>query len=259
MNERLRVLIADDERAARSILTGMLATFDDVELVAAAEDGAVALETIERLQPDLAILDLQMPELDGLEVVRLLKKRFMPLVAFVTAFDQHAVHAFELNAVDYLLKPIDVVRLRDCVNRAIERLDRADLRATSTTNVQAAVNEIDAANPKLLRRVPIRRRDEVVFVPVESIAAVVAQGEVLNITTVKNETHTIYYRLKDLEVRLDPELFFRLSRGTIVNLSMVTRVTPTPGGMYRVFLSNGLELETSRLHSKIMREKLLRL
>ena len=259
MNERLRVLIADDERDGRSILTGMLATFDDVELVAAVEDGAVALGTIERLQPDLAILDLQMPELDGLEVVRLLKKRTMPLVAFVTAFDRHAVQAFELNAVDYLLKPIDVVRLRDCVNRAIERLDRADLRSTSSNNIRTAVNEIEAANPKLLRRVPIRRRDEVVFVPVESIAAVVAQGEVLHITTAKNETHTIYYRLKDLEIRLYPELFFRLSRGTIVNLSMVTRVTPMPGGMYRVFLSNGLELGTSRLHSKIMREKLLRL
>ncbi len=259
MSERLRVLIADDERPARSLLAAMLATFDDVELIAAAEDGAAALEAIERLQPDLAILDLQMPELDGLEVVRLLKKNNMPLIAFVTAYDEHAVQAFELNAVDYLLKPIDVVRLRDCVNRAGERLDRADARASSTGNIQAAAKDIEASNPKLLRRVPVRRRDEVIFVPVETIAAVVAQSEMLHITTAKNERHTIYYRLKDLEARLDPELFFRLSRGTIVNLSMVTKVTLMPGGMYRVSLSNGLELGTSRLHSKIMRERLLRL
>jgi two-component system, LytTR family, response regulator len=259
MSERLRVLIADDERPARSLLAAMLATFDDVELIAAAEDGATALEAIERLQPDLAILDLQMPELDGLEVVRMLKKNKMPLVAFVTAYDEHAVQAFELNAVDYLLKPIDVVRLRDCVNRAIERLERAGARSLSSDNIETATKDIDAANPRLLRRVPIRRRDEVIFIPVEAIAAVVAQGELLHITTAKNERHSIYYRLKDLEARLDPELFFRLSRGTIVNLSMITKVTPLPGGMYRVFLSNGLELGTSRLHSKIMRERLLRL
>ena len=259
MSERLRVLIADDEGPARSLLAAMLATFDDVELVAEAEDGAEALEAIERLRPDLAILDLQMPELDGLELVRLLKKSAVPLIAFATAYDEYAVQAFELNAVDYLLKPIDIVRLRDCVNRAIERLDRADVREASSENVQAARREIEEANPRRLRRVPIRRRDEVLFIPVESIAAVVAEGELLHITTAKNEKYTISYRLKDLEARVDRELFFRLSRGTIVNVAMITKVTPTPGGMYRVFLSNGMQLGTSRLHSKIMREKLLRL
>lgn len=259
MNERLRVLIADDERPARSVLKAMLAGFDDVEIVAETEDGAAALEAIERLRPDLAILDLQMPELDGLELVRLVKKKAMPLVAFVTAYDEHAVPAFELNAVDYLLKPVEVVRLRDCVNRAIERLELGEVREAAVQGVRTALEDIEAANPRLLRHLPVRRREEIVLVPVESIAAVVAQGELLHITTAANDKYTICYRLKDLEARLDPDLFFRISRGTLVNVPMITKLTPTTGGMYRVHLTNGLVLGSSRLQSRLMREKLLRL
>ncbi len=108
MNSNLmRVVIADDERPARSFLAAVLRGFEDVELIGEAENGADAIEMIEREKPDLALLDLQMPEIDGLSVVRLLKKNRLPLVAFVTAYDEFAVRAFELNAVDYLLKPVD--------------------------------------------------------------------------------------------------------------------------------------------------------
>src|SRR5690349_16325293 len=105
MSDTLRVVIADDERPARSFLAAILRGFEDVKLVGEAEDGAEAIELIERERPDLALLDLQMPEIDGLGVVRLLKKNRMPLIIFVTAYDEYAVRAFELNAVDYLLKP----------------------------------------------------------------------------------------------------------------------------------------------------------
>src|SRR5262245_46618866 len=106
----------------------MLRGFEDVTLVGEAEDGAEAVEVIERTKPDLTLLDLQMPEIDGLGVVRLLKRSHLPLVAFVTAYDEYAVRAFELNAIDYLLKPVDRPRLRETINRAQERLDRAELR-----------------------------------------------------------------------------------------------------------------------------------
>src|SRR5262249_38298560 len=128
MNSVLRVVIADDERPARSFLAAMLRGFDDVKLIGEASNGAEAIELIERGRPDLAMLHRQMPEVDGLGVVRLLKKSRMPLVAFVTAYDEYAVRAFELNAVDYLLKPVDRARLREALNRAQERLERADLR-----------------------------------------------------------------------------------------------------------------------------------
>src|SRR5499426_3716540 len=125
VNESLRVVIADDERPARSFLAAMLRGFEDVTLVGEAENGAEAVELIERVKPDLALLDLQMPEVDGLGVARLLKKNSLPLVAFVTAYDEYAVRAFELNAVDYLLKPVERSRLRETLNRAQERLERA--------------------------------------------------------------------------------------------------------------------------------------
>src|SRR5580692_86612 len=124
--DKLRVIIADDERPARSFLAAMLRTFEDVEIVGEAETGTDVIELIEREKPDLALLDLRMPELDGLGVVRLLRKNTAPLIAFVTAYDEYAVKAFELNAVDYLLKPVDRARLRATISRAQERLDQAD-------------------------------------------------------------------------------------------------------------------------------------
>src|SRR5499426_4604659 len=128
MQTRLRIVIADDERPARSFLAAMLRAFEDVELIGEAANGVEAVELIERLSPDLAMLDLQMPELDGLGVVRLLRKDRMPLIAFVTAYDEYAVRAFEMNAVDYLLKPVERGRLRETLNRAQDRLDRAESR-----------------------------------------------------------------------------------------------------------------------------------
>src|SRR5262245_3072356 len=123
----------------------MLRGFDDVTLVGEAENGAEAIEMIERERPDLALLDLQMPEVDGLGVARLLKKNAMPLIAFVTAYDEYAVRAFEINAVDYLLKPVERSRLRETINRAQERLDRAELREDAAARLNAAAEDYQAA------------------------------------------------------------------------------------------------------------------
>jgi two-component system, LytTR family, response regulator len=134
VTSRLRVVIADDERPARSFLASMLRTFEDVEIVGEAQNGSEAVEIIEREKPDLALLDLQMPEIDGLGVVRLLRKNMTPLIGFVTAYDEYAVRAFEVNAVDYLLKPVDRVRLRETLNRAQERLEQEDLHAEQVSH-----------------------------------------------------------------------------------------------------------------------------
>jgi two-component system LytT family response regulator len=257
MREKLRVVIADDERPARSLLLAMLRSFEDVDVVGEAKDGSEAVEMIERQRPDLALLDLQMPEVDGLGVVRLLKRNVLPMIAFVTAYDQYAVRAFELNAVDYLLKPVDAGRLRETVSRAIDRLDRDDLRAVSAKGVRSAAAALESTTP--LRRIPVRRRDEIVLVAVDQIASVVADGELLHLCTIRGEKHTITYRLKDLEARLDPEQFIRLSRGALANIGAINKVTPMPGGVFRLHLSNGQELQTSRFHSRVLRERLLRL
>jgi two-component system, LytTR family, response regulator len=260
MNSLLRVAIADDERPARSFLAAMLRGFDDVKLVGEASNGAEAIELIERERPDLALLDLQMPEIDGLDVVRLLKKSRMPLVAFVTAYDEYAVRAFELNAVDYLLKPVDKARLREALNRAHERLERGDLRMEAVARVDAAAASYEeATRPPILERIPIRQKDEIVIVPVKEIASVVAEGELLRLTTERNETYTLSYRLKDLEARLDPARFVRLGRGALANVEMLRRVSSMPGGTYVVTMSNGQQLAVSRIQGRILREHLLKL
>jgi two-component system LytT family response regulator len=259
VRDRLRVVVADDERPARSLLLSMLRRFDDVEIVGEAVDGTAAVELIERVKPDLALLDLQMPEVDGIGVVRLLKRGSMPMIAFVTAYDEYAVRAFELNAVDYLLKPVDAARLRETVSRAIDRLDRDDARATSAKNVRSAARAFEASGATPLRRIPIRHKNEIILVNVSDVASVIADGELLHLTTVRGVKHTISYRLKDLEARLDREEFIRLSRGTLANIGAITKATPMPGGTFVLSLTNGQELQTSRFHSRLLRERLLRL
>jgi two-component system LytT family response regulator len=260
MTAKLRVVIADDERPARSFLASLLRGFDDVEIVGEAQNGTEAIAMIEREKPDLALLDLQMPEVDGLGVVRLLRKNLTPLIGFVTAYDEYAVRAFEVNAVDYLLKPVDRARLRDTLNRAQERLERDDLRADEVSHLRAAAADYEAATrPAYLERIPLRERSEIVLVAVRLIASVVADGELLRITTAYNERYSINYRLKELEARLDPNMFVRLSRGTLVNIGMIKRVSPLPGGTYVVTLNNDQQLQVSRLQSRLLRDSLLRL
>ena len=257
---RLRVVIADDERPARSFLAALLRSFDDVVIVAEAESGADAVAAIERERPDLALLDLQMPEVDGIGVVRMLKKNEMPLIAFVTAYDEYAVRAFEINAVDYLLKPVEKSRLRETLNRAQERIERAEFVAEQADRIGDALAQIESSvRPPLLERIPVRRRDEIVIVPVVQIASIVAEGELLYLTTIKGERHVITYRLKDLEARLDPSQFIRLGRGTLANVDAIVKVHVMPGGTHQAQLNNGQKLQVSRLQSRILRERFLKL
>jgi two-component system, LytTR family, response regulator len=260
VSARLRVVVADDERPARSFLVSLLRSFDDVVVIGEAKSGKEAIAVIEREHPDLVLLDWQMPELDGVGVVRLLKKDAMPLVAFVTAYDEFAVKAFEVNAVDYLLKPVEKARLRETLNRAQERIEHAEIVAEQAGRVGAAIEAYEAATrPPFLERIPVRHREEVLIVPVQQIASIVADGELLNITTVRNDRHTINYRLKDLEQRLDPTRFIRLGRGTLANVDLITKVSVMPGGTHVAILSTGHELPVSRLQSRLIRDRLLKL
>ncbi|HEX2640268.1 MAG TPA: response regulator [Pyrinomonadaceae bacterium] len=256
---KLRIIIADDERPAREFLKAVLAGFADVEVIGEAADGSGALEAIRSRKPDIALLDLQMPELSGIEVVRSLGRDELPLIAFVTAYDEHAVKAFELNAVDYLLKPIEKDRLRETLDRAIARLGRPDWRESESEKIESTVRTYDDRPSGPLERIPVRHRDDIILVPVGDVASVTADGELLNIFTRANQKYVINYRLKDLESRLDEKQFVRLSRSAIVNLDMVDRISPMPGGTFLVSLKNGQEIASSRQQSRSLRDRFFKL
>ena len=260
MNGKLRVLIADDERPAREFLKNILREFETIALVGEAADGAEAVEKIKELKPDLAFLDLQMPEMSGLEVVKNLSEREMPFVAFITAYDEFAVQAFEINAIDYLLKPVEKNRLAETLKRVSERLIKTKNQSENFSNLQTAVQNYEqTVSGEKLERIPIKKRGEIILVPVSEIASIIADGELLHITTDKNQKYVINFRLKDLEAKLDAEKFVRLSRGALANLEMFEKVAPIVGGVYKITLKNGQEIITSRQQSRILRDKILKL
>jgi two-component system, LytTR family, response regulator len=258
VNARLRVMIADDERPARAFLARLLRECADVELVGEAAGGAEAVALIERSAPDLALLDLQMPEVDGLAVVRLVERQYLPLFAFVTAHDAYAVRAFEMNAVDFLLKPVEPARLRQTLDRVHARLLRGADRGAAASRVRA-VASASGDEPAYLRRIPVRVREDIVLVPVVQLASVVADGELLHLTALDGRRYTINHRMKDLEARLDPSAFARISRSAIVNLDAIAKVSAMPGGSYLITLANRQQLPVSRQRSRILREQLLKL
>lgn len=258
MTKPLRVVLADDERPARRFLVNLLSSFPDVEVVGEADNGKDAIDLIESARPDLALLDLHMPEAGGLDVARLVKAGATPSIAFVTAHDDFAIQAFELNAIDYLLKPVERARLATTIERA--RTRAATAPAERARNLTAASAALDSATRRqFLERIPVRRRDETVILPVRQIASIVADGELLHLTTIGNERFTISHRLHALEARLDPRRFVRLSRGTLAALDQIHKVSPMPGGTYQVQMANGQTLQVSRIQSRLLRDTLLRL
>jgi two-component system, LytTR family, response regulator len=259
MTGRLRVVLADDEHPARAVLADMIQAGSEAEVVGEAETGPEAVSVIERLRPDLALLDLEMPEMDGLEVARAVRSESTPLFAFVTAYDEYAVRAFEVNAVDYLLKPVAPERLLETFRRARERLARPGWRGDQMANLQGAFAEYERSRSRHLDRLPLRKNDDILMVPTEHIVSAVAEGELLHLTTVRNEKYVISYRLKDLETRLDPARFVRLSRGTLANTRLIVRFSPMPGGTYLAIMTNGQELSVSRSQARLLRGTLMRL
>jgi two-component system, LytTR family, response regulator len=255
----LRVVVADDERPARKALLDLLDGCADLAVVGEAQNGLDAVRVIEREQPDLALLDLQMPEIDGMSAVRLIRRERLPLVAFVTAYDQYAVEAFELNAIDYLLKPIEPARLQRTLDRARDRLESRSLAVESSRLRQLAARYGRERPQPPLARLPIRKGEDIVLVPMQQVASLVAEGELLHVTTRANERHTLTHRLKDIEARLDPARFVRVERGAVVAIDAIARVSALPGGTYLIVLTNGQEIRASRLQSRVLREQLLRL
>jgi two-component system LytT family response regulator len=239
--DKLRLLIADDEPLIRRGLRNALANQPAVEVIAECENGTQAVREVLSKQPDLVLLDVQMPDCDGLEVVRQVGPDRMPPVIFVTAYNEYAVSAFELNAVDYLLKPFDEARLSASLARARERLASKDFRALA----ERLRNLVAGGQKRWTERLVVRNNDRYDFVPVEKVDWVEsANNYVLLHCGLK--THLLSETLTGLEKRLDPEKFVRVHRGRIVNISRIVAAHTMMNGIYELELNTGVRLSTGR-------------
>ncbi len=242
----LRVLVADDEPPARQRLADLLARHGDVEVVGEAATGVEAAASIRALRPDLVFLDVQMPGMTGLDVVREVGPAAMPVVVFVTAYDRHAVEAFELAALDYLLKPYTAERLGHALGRVREARARHRAGAPDESLREQLAALLAATSPAPSRtRLPVESRGRVRYVPLTDVDYLTADGAYVEVHA-GDETHVVRERMRDLEATLDPAAFARIHRSAIVRLDRVESLLVGNGGDYAVRLHDGTRLAVAR-------------
>jgi two-component system, LytTR family, response regulator len=238
----LRTIIADDESLARKKLRLMLGSEPDVEIVAECENGDVTVRALNNCQPDLLLLDIQMPDIDGFEVLRRIASDKLPIVIFTTAYDRHAVRAFEAHALDYLLKPFDHERLHQAVDRARAELLKAHDRE-ATQRVLKYLSERAGEKPN--RRLVIKAGGRVVFLSFDEIDWVEAAANYVKLNVGK-QSYLLREGIGRIAERLGPSQFIRIHRSIIVNLEKIKELQPVNSGEYIVVLKDGKELSCSR-------------
>ena len=252
---RLRVLIADDEPRARQFLEKLLSEHADVELVGTARGGAEAIEKIAATKPDVAFLDIHMPDLSGLEVARHVKPDAMPIVVFVTAYDQYAVEAFEVAAVDYLLKPIRRERLAETLRRG-----GSERRGPRAVAQRAAAVENALDQPALrermpiLKRLPVRHRREVKLLDLEQVPLLFSRDRLV-LARAEGREYLVDYTLQELEQRLPDGQFVRVHRGALVNVGAIESYGGEDGVLV-LRLKDGSRVEASERRAAEVRRKL---
>jgi two-component system LytT family response regulator len=263
---RLRVVIVDDEPLARQRIADALAAHGDVDIVGQGADGDAAVQMISEEKPDVVFLDMQMPGKTGLEVVRAVGVDRMPLTIFVTAYDKHALEAFEVAAVDYLVKPFDDDRFEQALGRArriieLKEVDRLRSRLLSVLQgadgVRATDREPDPAFARgaYLERIPVEMRGKVRVVPVGEIDFIVASGPYAELYS-GDRKYVIRESMQNLEDRLDPAMFIRTHRSVIVRLDLIETLHKGAGGDYEVQLKSGRRLRVSRSRIEALEKKL---
>ena len=260
----IRTILVDDEKLAIQGLQLRLEPFEDVEVIETCQNGREAIRAIKTLKPDLVFLDIQMPGFDGFSVVQGVMEIDPPLFVFVTAFQEHAIRAFEANAVNYLMKPVDEDKLADTIERVRQRLaekkssDEADrLRGVLSEVAPEAVGDMEGdetestTGGRYEKLINIKDRGQIFRVEVETIEHIEAAGDYMCIYTGDNSL-ILRETMKDLERRLDPRTFQRVHRSTIVNLDQVRQVKPHTNGECFLVLDSGAEVKVSRSYRDVV-------
>ncbi|MCC6397812.1 MAG: response regulator transcription factor [Bacteroidetes bacterium] len=241
--ERIRTLVVDDEPLARQGIRHFLEKDPELEILGEAGDGVEALERIRADHPDLVFLDVQMPEMNGFEVLECLSPEELPLVVFVTAYDQYALNAFQVHALDYLLKPYEDERLQEAVDRAKSTLRQKN----GTQSTRRLIEMLDSTKADRARvgRIMVRSGGRITFVRVEDVDWIEAQGDYICLHT-QGKKHLVREKISEMEAQLSPEHFLRIHRSTMINVSRIKEMQPLFHGEYSVVLQDGTRLTMSR-------------
>ncbi|HLN98202.1 MAG TPA: LytTR family DNA-binding domain-containing protein [Pyrinomonadaceae bacterium] len=249
----IRVLLVDDEPLAREMLREMLQGDPDVQIVGESCNGSEALQAIRTQAPDLVFLDVQMPEVGGFEVLESLSKEALPYIIFVTAYDQYAVRAFEVQALDYLLKPFDQDRFDVSWQRAKAHVLR-ERNGGIDDRILALLEELKAGN-KYLERLVFKAAGRIYFLDTKDIDWIEAEGNYVSVHSAK-KSHLLRETITSLEAQLDPKKFVRIHRSSIVRVDFIQELQPWFHGEYRVILQDGTQLTLSRNHREKLQEAL---
>ncbi len=265
-NKKIRTLLVDDEPLALRGLELRLEAHEDIEIIGSCANGREAIKKIRAERPDLVFLDIQMPGFDGFSVVKALAKEQMPLIIFATAFDQYAIKAFESYALDYLLKPIDedrllesIIKVRTALQKRITIEQNAKLinliRSMDnppTFELSEIINaQTTASDNQYEAYLHIKDRGQITRVDIAKIEWIEAAGDYMCLHA-EGETHILRETMKNMTKRLDPEIFQRVHRSTIINISQVISLEPMNGGKYQITLESGVKLPVSRNYRSVI-------
>jgi two-component system, LytTR family, response regulator len=250
---KIRTLVVDDEPMARERILGLLAQETDVEVIGQCADGVQAVSAIQQLSPELVFLDVQMPAIDGFGVIRQVGPDKMPMVVFVTAYDEYALQAFEVHALDYLLKPFGRDRLQQCLDHARHQRDRQ--RAGELGKSLLALVQDFKPEQKKQERLVVKSGGRVFFVRTDDIDWIEASGNYVRLH-LKDQSYLFRETMNQMESRLDPHRFFRIHRSRIVNTERIKELQPWFNGEYVVVLRNGARLPLSRGYRDKLQEQL---
>lgn len=246
----LRALVVDDEELPRQRVKDLVAQHADLQLVGEAENGAMALDMIADLAPDVVFLDIQMPELDGFQVVSALESPKLPAIIFVTAYDAYALRAFEVDAIDYLLKPVSGDRFAAAVARVASRLAKPS--NTEAPDIRALAERASEERGTATTRFVARRGNKHYFVRVADIDWIEAEANYLRLQT-GDKSHLIRETMKGVEMKLNPEHFVRVHRSVIVAIERIQSIEARDQGEYLITMPHGFKFTSSRGYSERVR------
>ena len=239
----IRALIVDDEPLARKFIRRILKDDRDIEIVGEASNGKEAIAMVRKFEPDIVFLDVQMPELDGFAVLESLRTDKLPEIIFTTAYEQYAIRAFELHALDYLLKPFDQARFRDAIKHAKERF-RSEIQQDGRAQIGALLESI-RNKTQYLERIVIKAGGRITFLNTNEINWIEADDKYVHLHTDKNNP-MVRQTLSAMEAQLDPKKFRRIHRSTIVNVERIKELQPLFNGEHSILLEDGTKLTLSR-------------